>query len=223
VRGLSLDLSATRPATVLVLGAHSDDIEIGAGGTLRWLLEWAPQVSIQWIVFAAAGQREAEATASAASILGGGSQHKIRTFEFRDGFFPYDGARVKEAFEELKKSSAVPDVILTHHKDDLDQDHKVVADLTWNTFRNHLILEYEVPKYDGGLSTPNVFVPLTEAVVDAKVEGLMKYFGSQRSKRWFSEETFRGLMRLRGVECQSESGYAEGFHSRKLVWSPPGI
>ena len=220
MRGLTLDFATTPSATVLVLGAHSDDIEIGAGGTLRWLLRWAPHVRIHWIVFAAAGQRQAEATASANSLLGLGTQHHIRTFEFRDGFFPYEGSQIKDAFEVLKGSCS-PDVIFTHHTGDLHQDHRIIGELTWNTFRDHMILEYEVPKFDGGLVSPNFFVPLGEDIVNEKVRGLMEYFGSQRSKRWFSEDTFRGLMRLRGVECQSASGYAEGFHCRKAVWSPP--
>ncbi len=217
---LEIDLASSPTATVLVLGAHSDDVEIGASGTLRWLMTWAPNARITWIVFAAAGRRQTEATSSARSILGQGSQHQVRTFDFRDGFFPYDGAKVKEAFEQLK-ADCNPDLIFTHHTADLHQDHRVIGELTWNTFRDHMILEYEVPKYDGGLVSPNFFVPLSPEIVDDKIRGLMEHFGSQRSKRWFSEETFRGLMRLRGVECQSETGYAEGFHCRKAVWTAP--
>jgi LmbE family N-acetylglucosaminyl deacetylase len=203
--------------TVLVLGAHSDDIEIGAGGTIRWLFERFPEAKVRWVVFSAIGVREAEARHSAATIWNDSGRCRVDTHDFRDGFFPYEGGRVKEVFERLK-SDAEPDLILTHHRDDLHQDHRVIAELTWNTFRNHVILEYEVPKYDGGLGSPNFFVPLSASVVDAKIEQLMRDFGTQRSKAWFTEETFRGLMRIRGVECRSPTGYAEGFYQRKAIW-----
>ncbi len=216
MREVSLSSSAAPLSTILVLGAHSDDIEIGAGGTIRGLLRTLPEVRVHWVVLAARGARHDEALRSAQSILGTDAKHVIETCAFRDGFFPYEGARVKEEFERIK-GAVKPDLILTHHGDDRHQDHRLVAELTWNTFRNHLILEYEVPKYDGGLTSPNFFVPLDEHLVREKVEGLMKYFGTQRSKSWFSEETFRGLMRLRGIECQSPTGYAEGFHCRKIV------
>jgi LmbE family N-acetylglucosaminyl deacetylase len=204
-------------ANVLALGAHSDDIEIGAGGTIRWLLQSTPAVKLHWVVFAAAGARAVEAEASATSILGKSSRHTVRLFDFRDGFFPYDGARLKETFERIK-AECQPDLVLCHDRDDLHQDHRVVGELAWNTFRDHLILEYEVPKYDGGLRSPNLFVPLPEALVEEKVAGLMRHFASQRAKQWFTEDTFRALMRLRGVECRSKSGYAEGFQCRKAIW-----
>jgi LmbE family N-acetylglucosaminyl deacetylase len=219
--GLNLDLQPGRDAHVLVLGAHSDDIEIGAGGAIRRLLQTLPGARVRWVVLAASGEREAEATRSARSILGPDAKHTVQTFAFRDGFFPYDGGQVKEAFEDIK-AAGNPDVVFTHQRDDLHQDHRIVGELTWNTFRNHLILEYEIPKYDGGLGSPSFFVPLPTDVVDAKVQGLMAHFGTQRSKRWFSEETFRGLMRLRGIECQSESGYAEAFYCRKVVLQSGG-
>jgi LmbE family N-acetylglucosaminyl deacetylase len=221
MRGLTIGTPATQIERVLVLGAHSDDIEIGASGTLRELLATLPAVTVHWVVFAASGQRKAEAEASAAAILGTSRRHKVEMHDFRDGFFPYDGAKVKEAFEGLK-SMAPPDVVFTHHRDDLHQDHRVVAELTWNTFRDQVILEYEIPKYDGGLGSPNFFVPLRAETVEMKVAGLLEHFGTQRSKSWFSGEVFRGLMALRGVECRSVSGYAEAFYCRKAVWSLAG-
>ena len=211
-------LGADSPVnSVLAIGAHSDDIEIGAGGTLRWICERFPNVRVRWVVLCASGERRAEARRSAESILGKGSNRAVETHEFRDGFFPYDGAGVKDTFESLKDGIA-PDVIFTHHGSDMHQDHRLVSELTWNTFRDHVILEYEVPKYDGGLGSPNFFVPLTNGIVEKKVGGLIDHFGTQRSKVWFTRETFLGLMRLRGVECRSPSGYAEGFYVRKAVW-----
>ena len=217
MRGLALDIADRPFGTLLVIGAHSDDIEIGAGGTVRRLLESTPGLRVHWVVLSATGARRDEATRSAASILGTSGEHRVETFSFRDGFFPYDGASVKEAFERLK-SSCDPDVILTHHTGDLHQDHRLVGELTWNTFRDHLILEYEIPKYDGGLGSPSVYVPLSAATMQAKVAGLMEHFGSQRSKSWFTEDTFYGLARLRGLECRAPDGYAEAFYCRKLVW-----
>ncbi|HVZ19234.1 MAG TPA: PIG-L deacetylase family protein, partial [Terriglobales bacterium] len=159
-----LDHLFDKPTELLVIGAHSDDIEIGAGGTIRQLLGSANTLNVQWVVLAAPGERKIEALRSARSILGADPKHRIETHDFRDGFFPYDGARIKETFEQLKKD-AKPDVILTHFRDDLHQDHRLTSELTWNTFRDHLILEYEIPKYDGGLGSPNVLVPLTADVV----------------------------------------------------------
>jgi LmbE family N-acetylglucosaminyl deacetylase len=213
MRGWSL----SEVGSVLVLGAHSDDIEIGLGGAVRCILARAPQARIHWVVLSAAGARKTEAERSAAAIMGKHAHRSVETHEFRDGFFPYEGARVKEVFEALKPK-VQPDVIFTHHGEDRHQDHRMIADLTWNTFRDHVILEYEIPKYDGGLGSPNFFVPLSAAIVDAKVKQLMRDFGTQRSKAWFTEETFRGLMRLRGIECRSPTGYAEGFYLRKAIW-----
>jgi LmbE family N-acetylglucosaminyl deacetylase len=170
------------------------------------------------VVFSAAGVRETEARQSAGAIWGDHGRCRVETHDFRDGFFPYEGGRIKEIFERLKADIA-PDVILTHHREDLHQDHRIISELTWNTFRDHAILEYEVPKYDGGLGSPNLFVPLSVSIVDAKIDQLMRDFGTQRSKAWFSQETFRGLMRLRGVECRSPTGYAEGFYVRKAIWA----
>jgi LmbE family N-acetylglucosaminyl deacetylase len=218
MRSIDLSFAAPPVASALVLGAHSDDAEIGAGGTIRLLRQRWPQAEIRWVVFASAGTRADEAMQSALAIIGDGPRHAIQLHEFRDGFFPYDGARLKEEFERLK-AVCNPDIVFTHHGHDYHQDHRTIAELTWNTFRDHLVLEYEVPKYDGGLGSPNFFVPLPIDSVEAKVEGLMRYFATQRAKNWFTEETFRSLMRIRGIECRADSGYAEAFYARKAVWS----
>lgn len=207
----------------MAIGAHSDDIEIGAGGTLRWLCERFPDSGVRWVVFCASGERRDEARRSAISILGSATNRVVDAHDFRDGFFPYEGMRVKEAFEKLKLAVA-PEVVFTHHGDDRHQDHRLVSELTWNTFRDHVIMEYEIPKYDGGLGSPNFFVPLPIHIVEQKVDGLMEHFGTQRSKVWFTKETFLALMRLRGIECRSPSGYAEAFYVRKAVWrEDPGL
>jgi LmbE family N-acetylglucosaminyl deacetylase len=200
---------------VLCIGAHSDDIEIGAGGTVMSLLAANPKLEVRWVVFGARGKRANEARASAAQFLAGCKNARIDLFEFRDGFMPYIGTEVKERFETLKDAPA-PDLILTHHREDLHQDHRLLAELTWNTFRDHWVLEYEVPKYDGGLTSPNVFVALTDAIAQRKIEILMSVFASQHSRRWFNPENFEALLRLRGLESNSESGLAEGFHCAKL-------
>jgi LmbE family N-acetylglucosaminyl deacetylase len=203
------------PLRLLVVGAHADDIEIGCGGTLLRLAAGRPDLSVDWVVCSAAGARREEAEAGAEAFLTGVSDRTVELESFRDGFFPYSGTEVKEFFEGLKDRS--PDLILTHHRNDLHQDHRLVCELTWNTFRDHLILEFEVPKYDGDLGAPGVFVHLTEDVARRKVEALTAAYGSQREKRWFTEETFLGLMRLRGMESNSPTGYAEAFYSRKAV------
>lgn len=219
MKAIGLDTLDGSLRCVLALGAHSDDIEIGASGTLRRLVAAAPDATFVWVVFAAQGQREDEARSSAMSILGDSDRHRILLHSFKDGFFPYEGAQLKAVFEQLKHECQ-PDIIFTHHTADLHQDHRLVGELTWNTFRNHLILEYEIPKYDGGLGSPNVFVPLTREEVDVKIGGLMRYFESQRTKSWFTDDLFLGLMRLRGVECQSPTNYAEAFYARKLILNP---
>lgn len=201
------------PLTVLCIGAHSDDLEIGCGGTILRLLATQP-LSIRWVVLASPGARANEARESAGSLLAGAHQKHVETHDFRDGFFPFVGGDIKETFEKLKREVS-PDIIFTHTRKDLHQDHRVVSELTWSTFRDHLIFEYEIPKYDGDLGSPNVFVSLTDAVVDTKVAHLLKFFHSQRDKRWFDEATFRGLLRLRGVE--SGQRYAEAFYCRKAI------
>lgn len=213
--GLRLDRPA-RPLEILCLGCHSDDIEIGCGGTILRIREEHPDAVFHWIVFSAEGERAAEAHQAAALFAGPGNLRGPVLKAFPDGFMPFAGAEVKAAFEELKQTLS-PDVIFTHNRQDAHQDHRLIAELTWNTFRNHFILEYEIPKYDGDLGRPSVFVPLRKELYESKVSHLMEVFGSQRSKRWFEPETFLSLMRLRGMECNAPSGYAEAFYCRKLV------
>jgi LmbE family N-acetylglucosaminyl deacetylase len=201
---------------ILCLGAHSDDIEIGCGGTVLRILEENPDAEVLWVVMGASGQRADEATASAKSFLARARQKEVIVKEFRDGFFPYIGAEIKGFFEELKRRCA-PDLILTHCRNDLHQDHRLVSELTWNTFRNHLILEYEILKYDGDLGTPNVFVHLTESLARRKVGILLDSFRSQLKKNWFTEDAFLAILRLRGLECNAPEKYAEAYHARKLV------
>ena len=167
-----------------------------------------------WVVFGASNQREQEARNSAALFLSSARKTEVIVKNFRDGFFPFEGTKIKEYFEELK--STAPDLIFTHQRKDAHQDHRLVAELTWNTFRNHLILEYEIPKYDGDLGQPNLFVPLDREIYEQKVDYLMQAFATQRSKQWFDRDTFLGLMRLRGMECASPSGHAEAFYCRKI-------
>jgi LmbE family N-acetylglucosaminyl deacetylase len=217
MRALGLDLGGRDGAQVVCFGAHCDDIEIGCGGTLLRLRRAYPDADVRWVIFCSDATRAAEARASAAHFLGTGAAERVRIFDHRDGFLPYDGAAVKQRFEQLKRELS-PDLILTHYARDAHQDHRLVSELTWNTFRDHLILEYEIPKYDGDLSAPNTFVALSEDDVKQKVDALLAAYASQRTRAWFDADTFRALMRLRGVECQSR--FAEAFYSRKLVVEP---
>jgi len=201
---------------LLCLGAHSDDIEIGCGGLILSLTQGRRPVDITWVVFSAPAQREREARRGAATFLKRARRTRVVINQFRDGHFPYEGAAVKAVFETLKKETT-PDLVLTHYRDDRHQDHRVLSDLAWNTFRDHWVLEYEIPKFDGDLGQPNCFVPLDRATAVRKAKYLEKVFGTQRDKHWFSSETFMGLMRLRGMECHAPSGYAEAFYSRKAV------
>jgi LmbE family N-acetylglucosaminyl deacetylase len=194
---------------VLAIGSHADDIEIGCGGTLLRLVGFGAQVELHWVVLSADGERAEEARESAAAF---GAKVEVRAF--RDAFFRY-GGDVKEFFDDLR-GRVEPDVVFTHHEQDRHQDHRLVAELTWNTFRDHLVLEYEVPKYDGDLASPNVFFPLNEETARRKVALLRDSFPTQASKRWFTDDLFMGLMRLRGVECNAPSGLAEAFYARKL-------
>jgi LmbE family N-acetylglucosaminyl deacetylase len=198
-----------------VLGSHSDDVEIGCGATLLALSRARPEVEITWVVLGAEGAREREARASAEAFTATATRSEVVVHGFRDGFFPYIGGEVKDVFEELK-SRLDPDVILTHARHDLHQDHRLVCELTWNTWRDHLILEYEIPKYDGDLGTPNLFVPVSEEIAREKVKLVLDAFKSQGEKHWFDEQLFLGLMRVRGMEGRSPSGYAEAFTCRKL-------
>lgn len=213
---LPLDQVLPADAEILCIGAHSDDIEIGAGGTLARLLAGRSDLSVSWVVCTASGRREDEARNSASALLANAKSQRLLIETFRNGFFPWVGASIKEFFESLK-SLPRPDLILTHCRHDLHQDHRVVAELTWNTFRDHFILEYEIPKYDGDLGSPNAFVCLDEADLRAKTDLLMTHFPSQQNKHWFNTRTFESLAWLRGNECNSESGFAEAFYGRKIV------
>jgi LmbE family N-acetylglucosaminyl deacetylase len=216
---LAAALGHREPTRVLAIGCHPDDIEIGCGGTILDLVERRPNLEVTWLVLSADGVRAGEARASALGFLEGlASLPQVFVESFRDGFLPYHGAAVKERFEQLKNDVS-PDVIFTHVGTDRHQDHRLACELTWNTFRNHLILEYEVPKWDADLTAPSVYVPLSEATVRRKVELLLEHFPSQRERHWFTDDLFRALLRLRGMEANSESGYAEAFHCRKLVLS----
>jgi LmbE family N-acetylglucosaminyl deacetylase len=207
---------AGEPLQVLCLGAHADDIEIGAGGLLLSWIASRAKVSVRWCVASATGQRGEEAAASAADFLAGAATADVKLGQFRDGYLPYQGGDVKDWVEALKAGPR-PDVILTHRRDDAHQDHRLICELTWNAFRDHLILEYEIPKWDGDLGQPNLYASVSEATLERKISLLEKHFGTQRSKAWFDGETFRGLARLRGVECRER--YAEAFWARKLVLS----
>lgn len=200
---------------VLLLGAHCDDIEIGCGGTVLQLARAHPQVHFHWVVFSSDARRGAEARAAAAVLLGDAA-HDIVIRDFRNGYFPYVARDIKDFFEELKRAPA-PDLVLTHYRHDLHQDHRTISDLTWNTFRDHLILEYEIPKYDGDLGQPNVYLPLDAATATGKADVIVKNFPSQSGKHWFTRDTFLALARLRGVECAAPGGYAEAFYARKLM------
>jgi len=215
MRSLLLDRPPGAPLRVLCLGAHSDDLEIGCGGTMLWLTRQYAPVAVDWVVLGAdEAVRHAEAEAGAAAILAGAAERRVRVERFRDGFFPFVGAEIKDYLARLKDDVA-PDLVLTHHRHDLHQDHRLVAELTWQLFRHTLVLEYEIPKWDGDLGAPNVYVPLAEDVVEAKLRILAATFASQRAKAWFTPETFQSLLRLRGVGAGAP--FAEAFHGRKLV------
>lgn len=208
----------SRPLRVLCLGAHCDDIEIGCGGTLIRLSSLPGQLHIQFIIFSGEGQREQEARDSARVLLEDAASWDIEVLGFRDGFFPEQWGEIKEFFETLKRDPA-PDLIFTHRRLDRHQDHRTVADLTWNTFRDHLILEYEVPKYEGDLGQPNLYVPLEDSVARQKADHVTHSFPTQQRRSWFDPRTFLGLTRLRGLECRADHGHAEAFHLEKAVFA----
>lgn len=204
-----------KPYKVLCLGAHCDDIEIGCGGSLLRLLREQPEITVYWVVLSGNRKRAREARHCAGRLLKNAKRSNIVIKQFHDGFFPYQGARIKKYFETLKPVS--PDLIFTHYRSDLHQDHRLLCELTWNTFRDHLILEYEVPKYDGDLGSPNFFVELDERMCREKIQLIVESFKSQNEKHWFSERTFRSLLTLRGMESRSRTGLAEAFYGRKLM------
>lgn len=214
---LPLSFNKEGPLRIVCLGAHSDDIEIGCGGTVLRFLSERPGSEVTWVVFSATGVREPEARASAEDFTAGAAKRTVLTKSFRESYFPAAWAGVKDALEEIRRG-VEPDVVLTHHPRDLHQDHRVVAELTWNTFRNHLVLEYEIPKYEGDLGNPNCYVPLSRQTADRKVELLLRHFPSQAARPWFRPDTFHGLMSVRGVECHAPEGRAEAFHARKVVF-----
>jgi len=211
-----LPFQKNTPLRVLCLGAHSDDIEIGCGGTILRLLSAYDDLEFHWVVFGSSGQRDDEAVASANKFLEGASKKKIIVNNFRNSFFPYIGEDIKNYFEEIKKEVS-PDIIFTHYRHDLHQDHRLISDLTWNTYRGPLILEYEIIKYDGDLGKPNFFVHLDEAICEKKIGFLMDSFNTQRAKDWFTPDAFKSILRIRGIESKAPSNYAEGFYCRKMV------
>ena len=203
--------------SILCIGAHSDDIEIGAGATILGWIDRGIRLDVHWAVLSANGPRAHEARTSAGAFLTDAARSVIDLAEFKDGFFPYQGADIKVWLEGLKRRTS-PDLILCHSRNDGHQDHREVSMLTWNTFRDHVILEYEIPKWDGDLSQPNVFIPASKTLMERKIKLLRDHFGTQRPKDWFDAQTFLGLARLRGVECRAPDGFAEAFHGRKIVF-----
>lgn len=215
MQSLQFNLGRRAPC-FLFMGAHCDDIEIGCGGTVIELLRQYPGAKIHWLVFSTGAGREKEARRAAAGLLRDARNPQVTIKDFRGAYFPSEAPAIKD-FLEVYRRTVEPDVIFTHCREELHQDHRILGELTWNTWRNHMILEYEIPKYDGGLGSPSVFVPLPRKTVRRKVDLLMKVFQTQLPKQWFTPATFEGLMRLRGIECNAPEGFAEAFYSRKLV------
>jgi LmbE family N-acetylglucosaminyl deacetylase len=201
---------------ILCIGAHCDDIEIGCGGTVLRLVKQFPAARFRWIVLSSDDERGAEAQNAAEFFLQGAGKQDIRIERFRDGYFPWAGAEIKD-YLELLKADVEPDLILTHHRNDAHQDHRIVAQLTSNTWRNHLILEYEIPKYDGDLGSPNVLIALDKATAQRKIDGLMDHFPSQRERAWFDADLFHAVLRIRGMEANAPERLAEGFYATKVV------
>lgn len=214
MRGLGLARRGEE-LSILCLGAHSDDIEIGAGGTILGLIASGVKLDVRWCVLSAGGRRVAEARASAEAFLEGSSSSTVDVADFEDSYFPAHSRSIKQWLTDVR-SRVDPDVVLTHARFDAHQDHREVNQLTWNVFRDHLVLEYEIPKWDGDLCQPNAYVPLTADVLKHKIELLYEHFGTQRSKDWFDRETFAGLARLRGMECRAPEHFAEAFTLRKI-------
>lgn len=213
---LKLEKSNAREMNILCLGAHSDDIEIGCGGTILQLLKKRNKIDVYWVVFSGNETRRKEALASAKTFLKNARSKTVDIKDFRDGYFPYMGADIKNYFESLKKAFS-PDIIFTPCRYDLHQDHRLISELTWNTYRDHMILEYEIAKYDGDLGSPNVFVHLEEAICKAKVKNIASIFKTQAGNHWFAKDAFLALLRVRGIESNSPFKYAEAFYARKIV------
>jgi LmbE family N-acetylglucosaminyl deacetylase len=211
----ALKSPGAKPLRLLFLGAHCDDVEIGCGGTILRLAEEHPEASFTWVTFASTPERKREAETSASRFLEGVKEHRVEVNAFRESYFPFVGAELKDHFETLKRHA--PDVVFTHAREDRHQDHRIVSDLTWNTFRDHLVLEYEIPKWDGDLGQPNCFVPLARETVQRKARLLLECFPSQATRSWFTADTFTSLARLRGIECNAPEGHAEAFTLRKAV------
>ena len=204
-----------RVNSVLLLGAHCDDIEIGCAGTLLKLVRRNPHAEYLWITFSSTAERAAETRNAAATLLAGAASKSVRIESFPESALSTAIVQIKRYFEDVKRTIA-PELIFTHYRHDLHQDHRLVNELTWNTFRNHTILEYEIPKFDGDLGVPNVFVPLANSELNTKIELLLESFPSQQSRSWFTRSTFEAIARLRGIECNALDGHAEAFYARKL-------
>ena len=213
---MKFDINSGALIKILCLGAHCDDLEIGCGGTILKILNTLSNTEVDWIVFSGKGKRAGEAKNSAISFLIDAKKTNIEIKGFKDGFFPYTGAEIKNHFEELKRRIS-PDLIFTHYRNDLHQDHRLISELTWNTFRDHLIFEYEIVKYDGDIGSPNLFFHLDEHVCRKKIDLILNTFKSQKTRNWFTEDSFLSIMRLRGLESNSNSRFAEGFYCRKVI------
>jgi LmbE family N-acetylglucosaminyl deacetylase len=217
MNGFELLPKLGRPPRILALGAHCDDIEIGCGGTLLRLAATRPDVEVLWVVFCSNSTRAQEARASADAFLQGAAVSRIVIHDFRDAFLAYSGPAVKEAFEAIKKDFS-PDLVFTHYRDDRHQDHRLVSELTWNTWRDHLVLEYEIPKFDGDFGSPNVFSPLPRATVQKKIDLILEHYRSQAGRQWFTRDLLEAVPRIRGMECVAPDKVAEAFYGRKIVF-----
>lgn len=215
---MNVDVAIGTVRRALFLGAHSDDIEIGCGGTVLELIDCMPDIEITWVVLSANGERRNEAQRSAMAFLKDVQRKRIILKDFKDGYFPFHGAAIKDVFEQLKGELS-PDIVFTHHRSDMHQDHRLICELTWNTFRRQMILEYEIPKYDGDIGAPNFYIPLKESICRQKVAFIQDSFETQRAKKWFTDDLFYSLMRLRGMESRSSSKYAEAFYAYKVIAS----
>lgn len=214
---LTFDIRKDQPLKILCLGAHSDDIEIGCGGTILRFLSEYNDVEVHWVVFGSNRQRGGEAAASAKKFLANAENKKVVVKHFKESFFPYRGEEIKTFFEKLK-TRVTPDIVFTHYRHDLHQDHRLVSELTWNTFRDHFVLEYEIIKYDGDIGVPNFFVHLNEEICKEKIRLIMDSFKSQRNRDWFTPDAFLSILRIRGIESKTPQKYAEAFYCRKLIF-----